>query len=129
MLLTAMASCSDTTPDDTAADTTASVADTTPAETEPAETNRSDVKDNLPSDLNLGGKTIGVYMRPCSSFRNLDFDGGGEESGDVVYDAVYYRTRAVEERLNVTLVPTEGPSAWKDFGAEMEQNIMAGDDV
>jgi len=128
MLLTALASCSDTEPENPD-DTTASVADTTaPAETEPPETNRADVKDNLPADLNLGGKTIGVYMRG-GSIRKYDFDGGGEESGDTIFDAVFYRTRAVEERLNFTFELTEVSGKWQDFGKEMEQNIMAGDDV
>jgi len=127
MLLTTLASCSDTAPENPD-DTTASVADTTsPVETAPPETNRADVKDNLPADLNLGGKTVGIYMRP--GVRKLDFDGGGEESGDTIYDAVFYRTRAVEERLNFTFELTEGASKWQDFGKEMEQNIMAGDDV
>ena len=127
MLALPMAACSD---GGSSADDSTAAADTTAAvETEPVETGRSSVKDNLPADLDFGGKTIGVYMRPGTSFRNLDFDGGGEESGDVVYDAVYQRTRSVEDRLKVKLVATEGPSAWKDFGNAMEQNIMAGDDV
>ncbi len=128
MLALPMAACSDG--GETPAEDSGIAADTTVAEdTSPKETGRADVKDNLPADLNLGGKTVGIYMRPGSTFRNLDFDGGGEESGDVVYDAVFQRTRTVEERLKVKLAPTEGPSAWKDFGAAMEQNIMAGDDV
>ena len=128
MLIPAMAACSEDagTP---AGDTTASADTTTtaPIETEPAETERKDAKDNLPADLNLGGKTLGVYMR--KSFRVRDWDGGGEETGDLVSDLVYRRTETVKERLNVQFETTAMSGSWKDFGKEMEKNIMAGDDT
>ncbi len=124
MLALPMAACSDG--GDTPADDTAGAADTTVAEdTAPKELGRADAKDNIPADFSLNGKTIGFLMRS----RKLDFDGGGEETGDVVYDAVYQRTLAVEERLQYKTELTEMTGAWKDFGTAMEAGVMAGDDA
>ncbi|MBE6561340.1 MAG: hypothetical protein E7662_09440 [Ruminococcaceae bacterium] len=124
MLAPALAACSDepapVTDDTSAAEMTA------PSENAPSETGRADVKDNIPADFNLSGKSVGLLVR--AGQRKLDFDGGGEETGDVIYDAVYYRTRTVEERLGFTFDLTEGVNKWQDFGKELEQNIMAGDD-
>ncbi len=129
MLAPALAACSDGDSDSgtpSADDTTVS-ADTTAAETEPKETGRADMKDNLPADLNLNGRTMGVSVR--TSQRTTDFDGGGEETGDLVNDAVYHRTLSVEERLKVKFQVTEGASKWQDYGKELEANILAGDDI
>ena len=124
MLALPMAACSDG--GETPADDTAAATDTTAVvETEPKETGRADVKDNIPADFNLNGKTVAFLMRS----RKLDFDGGGEESGDVIYDAVYERTRTVEERLNYKTELTEMTGAWKEFGTAMEAGVMAGDDA
>jgi len=61
-------------------------------------------------------------------YRNYDFDGGGSESGDVVLDAVYNRTRAVEERLDLKFDPLFFDGGYKDFGTQMEKDVLAGDD-
>ena len=127
MLVVPMAACSDG-GDDTPAGGDTSAAETTTGETTPAETGRADVKDNIPDDFNLNGKTLGIYMR-AGSIRKYDFDGGGEETGDVIFDAVYQRTRTVEDRLKFKFELTEVSGKWQDFGTGMEQNIMAGDDV
>ena len=124
MLAPALAACSDepapVTDDTSAAEMTA------PSENAPSETGRADVKDNIPADFNLSGKSVGLLVR--AGQRKLDFDGGGEETGDVIYDAVYHRTSTVEERLGFKFKLTEGVDKWQDFGKELEQNIMAGDD-
>lgn len=42
-------------------------------------------------------------------------------------DAVFRRTRSVEERLNVDLdIIESGAADWKEFGMEIEQNVLAG---
>jgi len=132
MLALPLASCSGDTPDVPAAEdtTTAGETETTlPAETAPLVTGRADAKDNLPATLDLGGKSIGVFTDDAASVRHYDVDGGGEESGDVVKDAVYRRNRSVEERLKVKLDITAMPGAYKTVGNTMEQNILAGDDT
>jgi len=119
ILASSMAACgSDAATDDTSADTTA------PVETEAP--GREAVKDNIPDDFNLNGATIGVLG--LASWRGTELDGGGEETGDVINDAVFKRTRTVEERLNFTLEVTESNAAdWKEYGKYFEQSILAGD--
>jgi len=132
LMASSLAACSggDTPASTEPADTTTSAetaADT--GETAPAVTGRADAKDNLPADLDFGGLTVGIFTRDAASIRPYDVDGGGEESGDVIFDAVYARNRAVEERLKVTLEVTASPEAYKTVGNMMEQNILAGDDT
>ncbi len=125
MLAASLAACAsdpETQNDDTSAAET-----TLPAETDPAETGRADAKDNLPADLNLNGMKVHIH-----SFASEDFDilGKNEESGDLVFDAVYNRTRSVAERLNINIEWSDSPHAgWQDFSASLESTIMAGDDV
>ena len=125
MLASALISCS--TPADDPADTTDSAETTLPVETEPAETGRADAKDNLPADLKLNGMKVHIH-----SFSAEDWDilGKNEESGDMVFDAVYNRTRSVADRLDVKIEWSDSPhQGWADFSASLESTIMAGDDV
>lgn len=125
MLIPALVACSDdaTTPaDTTAADTTV------PAETTPAVTERKDAKDNLPDGLNFGGAEVKIHTRGGQN-RHQDIDGGGEETGDLVKDAVYAKARKVEERLGVKLVVSENTQGYKQLGAEVEAAVLAGDDT
>jgi len=131
MLIPALTACSGNTPDTPATEnTSAPVSDTSASiETEPAVTGRADAKDDLPANLDLGGRTVGIHTRDAASIRPYDVDGGGEENGDIIFDAVYKRNRSVEERLKVKLEVTADPAAWKQVGNTMEQNILAGDDT
>ncbi len=128
MSLSILAACANDTPavdgtdDTTAGDTTA--AETTTAVTE---TDRSQAKDNIPADLTLNGKTIGVTMR--TSFREKDFDGGGVSSEDVLNEAMYKRTSKVADRLKVNFKVDNAIEAYKDFSKSLESTILAGDDV
>ena len=70
---------------------TANPAESTSAVSVPEETGRSKTKDNLPSDLDLKGMTVGIFTNSTNCA--YDVDGGGEESGDIVKDAVYKRNR------------------------------------
>jgi len=128
MVVPTMAACSNN-GDAPADDTTAAAADTTvPEETTPAVTDRKDAKDNLPADLNFGNMEVRVHTRGGQN-RQQDLDGGGEETGDLVNDAVYSKSRKVEERLGVKLVVSENKEGYKQIGAEIEASILAGDDA
>ena len=123
MLVPTMAACSDQ--GDTPVDPSA--ADTTVAEdTVAAETDRKDAKDNLPEGLNFNGKEVVIFT---GTTRNIDIDGSGAETGDLVNDTVYQKARSVEERLGVKLNVILDSSAYKDRGTTMESTILAGDDV
>ena len=120
-------SCSDSAGDKVSETTpqSAAVADVTSAEEE--ETGNVSVKDNLPEDLDLGGMTVQIYS---FSFETYDIIGKGEETGDVVLDAVYRRTKSVAERLNADIKWSDSPQEkWTDFSSELNTVIMAGDDV
>lgn len=56
------------------------------------------LKDELPSDLDLGGKTVSIYVRGDTMNQYY-----AEQTGDIVDDAIYERNRKIEERLNVKL--------------------------
>ena len=123
MLVPSLAACSDS--GDTPADTTASsqgTETTVPAETEPAVTDRSQAKDNLPVNLDFGGKSFYIATRSAA-----DVNGGGEETGDSLNDAVYARTRSVEDRLKAKIEVTQISGDWKAFGTTMEASVLAGD--
>lgn len=78
---------------------TAEEAETDAPEPEPAELSRENTPDNLPESMDFEGAQITFILRP----ENLLFDGTGDNSGDVVFESVYNRNLAVEERLNVDL--------------------------
>ncbi len=111
---------------------TADTTDTAPAtdaqtEVETVDPNdRSQIKDTLPDNLDFGGRTFGVY---CSSTkRNEEFFAGlGEETGEVVEDAVYRRNLSVQERLNIVFQSDSYDYGWKDIGGEIQKLVMAGD--
>lgn len=131
MLLPILASCSEDTPapDDTSvsAESTDTTAPSAPAETDPAETGRANTKDSLPDDLKLNGMDIRIH-----SFENEKYDiiGMNETSGDILYNAVYDRTRKVAERLEANITWADSQTTrWQDFSSELNQVILAGDDV
>ena len=129
MLLPTLAACSSGGGTDTPV-TTPAVADTTaaPEETTTADPGRAGAKDNIPDSFTMNGATVGVYCRG-DTIRPLDVDGGGEETGDIIFDAVYARTRAVEERLQLKFDITAVSGTWQEFGNGMQTNIAAGDDT
>jgi len=87
---------------------------------------RSQIKDSLPDDLDFGGRQFTVY---CSSTaRNEEFYAGlGEETGEVVEDAVYARNRSVEERLNIVFQSDSYDFGWNEISGEVQKLVMAGD--
>ncbi len=102
---------------------------TNSAETE-AETidpnDRSQTKDSLPDNLDFNGRTFGVFCD--STARNEEFYAGlGEETGEVVEDAVYRRNLSVQERLNIVFKSDSYDFGWRDIGGEVQKLVMAGD--
>ncbi|MCR5264371.1 MAG: hypothetical protein K6D94_10880, partial [Clostridiales bacterium] len=107
--------------------------ETAPAVTEPEAPEEEEgnvnasVKDSLPADLDLGGMTVNVYSYALEEY---DIIGKGEETGDVVFDAVYRRTKSAGERLNADIQWRDSPEEkWQSFSDEINRVIMAGDDV
>lgn len=69
------------------------------------------LSDNLPADLDLGGVQLKVLARGNDdSYQEID----AEDDGDVVHSAVFERNIALEEHLNVDLVPIRG-DGWETY--------------
>lgn len=102
MLAAGIASCGSTSDTIELAKTDPVDAPSPETEAETTEDNPYDVPDSLPSDLDFKGRTFTLFI--ANSANQNDYMGGtGEETGDIVLDAVYQRNRSVEERLNVKL--------------------------
>lgn len=99
----------------------------TSAETE-AETDTF-VHDSLPADLDLDGKTVTYLYRE----EIADEFYVGEQSGDVVEDAIYSSFLAVEARLNcdinVVLRAGHYVESRQDYMNHIKKTVMAGDSI
>ncbi len=120
-LLASMAGCG-------AAETTETIAETeTTTETTAAETEDTRVRDNLPSDLDLGGESVSFLYREevaaefCSE----------ELNGELVNDGFYNSHLAVENRLNTEvspiLVPGHHTSVRQGYMDSIRKSVTAGD--
>lgn len=85
---------------------------------------RAAVKDNLPDDLTLGGRTVTLF----SYSSGIVDTGPEEETGDSLNDAVFRRNLAVAERLDVDLeILFSEVTRWQDYASELRRTISAGD--
>lgn len=117
------------------ADSTAAgdISDTeAPIETEEILTGREAVKDSLPDNLDLGGRTVRVLTRSDDYETKTEFI-AEQETGDIIQDAVYQRNLRVSERLNVVMEAVEaGPGSSRREGAIVNNlvrtSVLAGGD-
>ena len=66
------------------------------------------------------------YFKASAEENELYFE---SESGDILYDSIYRRNRAVEELLNIVITPVwSGESLDNSITNLMKKSIMAGDD-
>ena len=96
-------------------------ADTAEAVTE------TELRDNLPDDLDYGGQTVTLVWNPLTLMKEINFD---SLNGEVVDDALFTAGMAVSERLNVnfSLVPIESSNSTQGkFVKEVSKSVMAGD--
>ena len=91
------------------------------------DTGNAEVKSGIPDGFSLNGKEIRILARN-TDLRQMDVDGGGTLTGDVVYDAVCKRNASVEELLQTKFVVTAMDGDWAQFGTSMETSLLAGDD-
>lgn len=82
---------------------------------------------NILDGLNYNGATINIQMSETDISSDSLMIGSGEQTGDVVNDAVYDRNMAVEEKLNVVLSYVETNYNWDVVHSEMEKLVLAGD--
>ena len=110
-------------PADGAADTgaqteTAAETESPDAETDPYE------PDSLPSDLDLGGRTVTVLG--WNHYEDTPEFYAAELTGDVVNDAFYYRNLGVEERLNMKLQFLEADARGDEIANKVNSSVMSG---
>ncbi|MGM9624199.1 MAG: hypothetical protein ACI3XM_00700, partial [Eubacteriales bacterium] len=89
---------------------------------------RSQIKDSLPDNLDLGGKTYRIYCS-ISAKNEMYFQGPQEQTGEIVDDAILARNAAVEDRMNITLVSDSYDDEWNTVNKSVSKLIMAGDDT
>jgi hypothetical protein len=77
--------------------------------------------------LDFNGSVINIQMSATDISSDDLMIGSGEQTGDVVNDAVYDRNMAVEEGLNVVMNYIETNYNWSDVAGEAEKLVMAGD--
>ena len=127
-LLLAILMCGASCADSTSSKETDAVTETGTAaaqETDPAQTRPSH---NLPDGLDFGGEAFHTIAFTWQGYQYYFF--ADEENGDIMNDAVFARTRKIEETLNVDLVsnllsstiPSDVPNTVKPL-------ILAGDDA
>ena len=103
--------------------------DTTANSTE-TETEETKLTDSLPDGLDFGGATYTIYARE-------DLEWGTEMyvdelNGEIVNDAIYNRSRNVDDRLNVAITQVTAPGIWGNetsFNEAIRSAVMAGDDT
>jgi hypothetical protein len=119
IFISAIAACGEKI-DDADRDTETAAAEVT------AETTTVYRDENIPADLDLGGETINIwYFTQCSSSTESFIDMKGEQSGEVVDDALYWRNLSVEEQLNVKLNFYDCGFDAVMTGTEMRKLIMS----
>lgn len=92
---------------------------TTPPETE---TETTALSDNVPV-LDFGGAEFRTIEQSSTKYSFYS----AEATGDIISDTIYERNRNIEERFNVTFVPTI--SEWyTDITSHVKQSVMAGAD-
>ena len=111
-------------PADGAADTSAQTETAAETESPDAETDPYE-PDSLPSDLDLGGRTVTVLG--WNHYEDTPEFYAAELTGDVVNDAFYYRNLGVEERLNMkfSFLEEDGRSA-NDYTQRVNASVMSG---
>jgi len=91
---------------------------------------RQNVKDSLPDGLDFGGAKIRILHRnDIEAWRDEIMVEG--EIGEIVNDALYYRNKKVEERLNVEIVSVSTAGGWdsrNSFLNTVRKSVNAGND-
>ena len=76
---------------------------TVPKDSPPqSETGRDAVKDTVPVDLQFKGETVTFFVRDDQELWKNEID-VEKTTNDTLYDAIYYRNAAVEDRLGITI--------------------------
>lgn len=109
------------------AETDVIVAETIETEAK-TDTDRTNIKDNLPDNLDFDGAAISFISRDNTETAGqiASFEIATETlNGENINDAIYYRNLTVSDRLNVKIENTRVP----DVNTKIKACIIAGDDT
>ena len=120
LLLSSFAACGEKEPGETDAPDTVANTDTAAAdtETETEETGRT-LQDEVP-ELNFDGTVFRTIVQDSTLYDIY----AAEETGDMLNDAIYYRTRDIEERFNIVIAPAE-ELAFRELSTKILKSIRA----
>ncbi|MCL2814792.1 MAG: hypothetical protein FWD23_09355 [Oscillospiraceae bacterium] len=97
---------------------------------ETTEIKRENTPDGVPPDLKFAGDTFTILSRSEIIFGTEM--GVEEETGDIVNDAIYQRSRTVEERFDITIDVVKIPGIWGNeasFNNTIKNSVNAGDNT
>lgn len=124
LLAPTLVGCGNTT-DETTADTTDVSAN--PTQTDPVET-EPELLSGVPAGTTFGGETVSIWYTTASvSVAETYLNLAGENNGETLDDALYYRNIAVEDLLDVKLDYFDSQVTTDQTGATLEKLVMAGD--
>ena len=120
LLLSSFVACGEKEPGETDAPETAANTDTAAADTETdtVETGRT-LQDEVP-ELNIDGTVFRTIVQDSTLYDIY----AAEETGDMLNDAIYYRTRDIEERFNIVIAPAE-ELAFRELSTKILKSIRA----
>ncbi|MBE6611670.1 MAG: hypothetical protein E7632_04165 [Ruminococcaceae bacterium] len=122
-MLASLASCGGTSG---TSDTSASDTDTTAPVDNTVDANGF-LLDELPADLNFGGKEVNILIREAKAPTEFFVE---EQTGDIVDDSLYSRNQAIEDRLGVKLNYIPMPGEWEHrdtFNGAIKNSVLAAD--
>ncbi len=97
------------------------------ADTQTTAETETELTDNVPDTVKLGGDTVTILYREAMA---NEFIASDEYAGEIVNDAILEKNHRVEERLEVTLEHIPNPSTdWNGgYQSVISQSIIAGDE-
>ena len=98
-------------------------------ETQVPETTAEDILEFLPEGIDYGGEEYSILDGQAISFNagenEVTYKLEDIETGDIIAEAVYERTRLAEEALNIKIVSES--VAWDVLGDTISKSVMSGD--
>ncbi len=110
--------------------TTASATSTEAVTTEPVATTtgRENAKDNIPADLRFAGQKVNIVYRNEDWYMHWDVL-GTDNSGDLIWDAIWQRNSNVEERFGLTMnIKPTSTTGLNNVANELKNMVFSGSD-
>ncbi len=104
--------------------------ETTPTDTTATEATETEpkLKSGVPEGTTFNGETVSIwYTTKSVSVAETYLDLAGDNNGETLADAMYYRNIEVEELLDVQLNYFDAQVTTDQTGASLEKLVMAGD--